>query len=361
MTDSRYFRFAVWILLIFLIILVGSHIPFVFVPFIILLQTVFFPILLAGVLYYLMVPIVDRLTERRVPRTISIILIYLGFIFVVTMLVVTLGPVFQRQVMSLIDNAPGLFNEVRNWLLEVQQHPMLTTFVSPEQVTVEEVARRFSEYINQIFFAVVNNISAFLGTLTNFVTTLLMIPFILFYMLKSGDELPRAMIRFLPSKHQDEGRSIVNDMNQTLRAFIQGQIIVSMSVGVLCYIGFLIIGIEYALLLALVAMVTNVIPFIGPFIGTIPALIVGILHSPFMALKVLIVIIVVQQIESLLISPRVMGSKLNIHPVTIILLILVAGNLAGFLGLILAVPTYAIGKVVISHTYRLVRLRLGWD
>jgi predicted PurR-regulated permease PerM len=146
-------------------------------------------------------------------------------------------------------------------------------------------------------------------------------------------------------------------MDFALSSYIQGQIIVSICVGILAYIAFLIIGLDYPLVLALVAMFTNVIPFIGPWIGTIPAVIVGLLNSPFMALLVVLAVVVVQQIESNLISPQVMGRKLSIHPLTIIFLLLVAGRFAGLLGLILAVPTYAVGKVLVLHIYRLWVLR----
>jgi predicted PurR-regulated permease PerM len=115
--------------------------------------------------------------------------------------------------------------------------------------------------------------------------------------------------------------------------------------------------VEYSLILALVAMLTNVIPFVGPFIGIIPALIVGFIESPMMMLKVIIVVVIAQQIESNLISPQIMGRALDVHPLTIILLLLVASSLGGVLGLILAVPTYAMLKVVVKHSYRLFRLR----
>lgn len=119
------------------------------------------------------------------------------------------------------------------------------------------------------------------------------------------------------------------------------------------YIGYLIIGLDYSLVLASVAMLTNVIPFIGPFIAIIPALIIAFLTSPFMALKVLIVAVIVQQIDGNITSPYIMGRNLDIHPLTIILLLLVAGSLGGLLGMIIAVPVYAVLKVILSHAYRL--------
>jgi predicted PurR-regulated permease PerM len=123
------------------------------------------------------------------------------------------------------------------------------------------------------------------------------------------------------------------------------------------YIGYLIIGLDYSILLAMFAMLTNVIPFLGPFIAVIPAVIVGFLDSPFMVVQVLIVVIVVQQIDGNVSSPLIMGKRLDIHPLTIILLLIVAGSMGGLLGMLLAVPTYAILKVICSHSYRLYLLR----
>src|SRR5690606_25440673 len=113
----------------------------------------------------------------------------------------------------------------------------------------------------------------------------------------------------------------------------------------------------YALVLSLLSLFTNVIPFIGPLLGTIPAIIVGWIEDPVMVIKVLIVAVIAQQLEGNLVSPLVMGRQLKIHPLTIIVILLVAGSLGGFLGLLLAVPTYAVSKVVISHIYRLILLR----
>lgn len=121
-------------------------------------------------------------------------------------------------------------------------------------------------------------------------------------------------------------------MDFALSSYIKGQILVSFCVGVLVYIGYLIIGLEYSLILAIITMFTNVIPFLGPFLGTIPAVIVALIDSPGMVVKVLVVTIVAQQIEGNLVSPLVMGKSLNIHPLTIIVLLLVAGSLVGFWG-----------------------------
>ncbi|MED4580769.1 AI-2E family transporter, partial [Bacillus atrophaeus] len=134
-------------------------------------------------------------------------------------------------------------------------------------------------------------------------------------------------------------------------------IIVSCCVGVLVTIGYFIIGLDYPLMLGVVAMVTNVIPFIGPWIGTFPGVVVGLFDSPTTAILVIVVVVIAQQIESQIISPQVMGRKLSIHPLTIIFLLLAVGNFAGIVGMLLAIPGYAVAKVIVSHIWRLVLLR----
>ncbi|WP_216828353.1 AI-2E family transporter [Alkalihalobacterium elongatum] len=356
MPRGKFFYFCYGVILIFLIIFLGSKVQFIFRPIVVLVQTLFAPIIIAGVLYYLSRPFVNLLS-RWIPRGISILILYLSAISIVTLLVLLIGPELQRQFNSLVRNMPFFINEMRDLLIKLQENEWVARFQQNENYTIEELTSRFVEYLNEIVSAVGTNVAAFIGFITNILIIMIIIPFVLFYMLKEGEKAPRQVLRLLPAKQQQEGRHILGDMDTALSSYIQGQIIVSFCVGVLCYIGFLIIGIDYPLVLALVAMFTNVIPFVGPWIGTIPSVIVAMFHSPLMVFLVVVVIIIVQQVESNLISPQVMGRKLAVHPLTIILLLLVAGRFAGLLGLILAVPTYAVGKVIVSHTYRLWKLK----
>src|SRR5690606_24418637 len=122
-------------------------------------------------------------------------------------------------------------------------------------------------------------------------------------------------------------------------------------IGILLYIGYLIIGLDYAIILALIAAVTSVVPYLGPTIAISPAIIIAIVHSPFMLLKLAIVWVSVQFLEGNFISPNVMGKTMKIHPLTIIIVLLVAGNLFGLVGVILGIPGYAILKVIVQYLY----------
>ncbi|WP_256333966.1 AI-2E family transporter [Jeotgalicoccus aerolatus] len=130
-----------------------------------------------------------------------------------------------------------------------------------------------------------------------------------------------------------------------------GQLLVSLVVGILLLIGYLIIGLDYAFLLALIGVVTNVIPFLGPYIAVIPAIIIALFQDPIMAVYVGIIMLIAQQIEGNLITPNVMGNALSVHPLTVITLILAAGNIAGIWGIILAIPFYAVVKTIVINIY----------
>ncbi|WP_026675452.1 AI-2E family transporter [Alkalihalobacterium bogoriense] len=356
MPQGKYFRIGYALIIILLIIYLSTLVDFIFRPIAVLIQTLFAPIILAGVLYYLFRPFVNLLA-KKMPRSLAILLLYIIVAAVLTFLFLLVGPELQKQLNSFMKNIPHLMNEIRTLINNLQQNEYLARFQLNENFSFEQISSELTTTINNVLSTIGTNLASFIGFITNAVLIVIIIPFVLFYMLKEGEKAPAQFLRLLPKKQQEDARRILGDMDKALSSYIQGQIIVSFCVGVLAYIAFLIIKLDYPLVLALVAMFTNVIPFIGPWIGTIPAVVVGLIHSPFMALLVILVIIVIQQIESNLISPQVMGRKLAIHPLTIILLILAAGRFAGLLGLILAVPTYAVLKVIVSHIYRLWKLR----
>ncbi|SFS46549.1 AI-2E family transporter [Marininema halotolerans] len=365
MPQSKLFRFGYAIILVFLIIYLGTKIDFVFRPIVILVQTLFFPFLVSGVLYYLFRPVVRLLEKRKIPPVASILLIYGMAIGLVTLAVILGGPTLTKQITMLVNNIPDLMKNLQAYLENLQRdlhsNPYLKNYINQENPlqgdNLNQYITQFTNYISSSYTSIVSNIANFIGIITSIIVVFVTVPFILFYMLKEGEEAPKQLLRLLPPSQRVEGRKILNDMDSAVSSYIQGQVFVSFCVGVLVYIGYTIIGLDYALLLALVTMCTNIIPFIGPFIGTVPAVIVALTMDSSMIWLVLIVVIVVQQIEGNFISPQIMGRTLNIHPLTIILILLVAGSLGGFLGLLLAVPTYAILKVIVSHIYRLIRLR----
>ncbi|HEU4964788.1 MAG TPA: AI-2E family transporter, partial [Bacilli bacterium] len=175
------------------------------------------------------------------------------------------------------------------------------------------------------------------------------IPFLVFYMLKDLKVLERTVVAFFPRQNRREIVRLIRSIDEALGNYIRGQLMVAAAVGLGTYIGLVIVDMPYALLLALIVAITNIIPYIGPFIGAAPAILLALTVSPTMALKVAIVNLVMQQLEGNLISPLLIGRQLKLHPMLIIFALLLGGEMFGIVGLILAIPVVAVGKVILQH------------
>ncbi|HEX7064780.1 MAG TPA: AI-2E family transporter [Bacillales bacterium] len=347
LAKERWFRIGIGIIMLFVIIWLIQEDSIVFTPLIVFVKTMFLPFLIAGLLFYLTRPLVQLLERWHVPRKVAILCIFLIIIGILTLAVNLLVPVVQRQFNRLIENVPTMINSIQNWIEYWQANQdSIPDFVI-------DAVHNAGNKLQGTFSAAGSSIGGILSSFVGFLFSLVVVPFILFYLLDDRAKFTQSVVRFFPRTRRDEIRHVLSDMDNALASYIQGQLIVSSCVGVLLLIGYLIIGLDYALLLALFGMVTNVIPFLGPFLAVIPAIIAAFFQDPIMVLYVIIVMIIAQQIESNLVSPQVMGRQLNVHPLTIILLILVGANLMGVVGMILIIPTYAVLKVVVQHLYQL--------
>lgn len=344
------------ILLVLLIIYVSTKVSFLFEPIIVFASTLFTPILIAGILYFIFNPIV-RFLEKKLPRTLSILLIYLVFVAFIGFVLSAVGPVFTKQVTDLFNSIPSYVKQIQIFIKQMSNSQWFTWMMNQDFVSVAKIESSIGEYLTSLPENITGSLSSVFGVVTNIALTAVTVPFILFYMLKDGHRFPNLAVKILPEKYKNEGLKIFKDLYETLAAYIQGQLIVCLFVGTACFIGFWIAGVKYALILGLIIAVTNIIPYVGPFLGATPAVIIAFLDSPTKALIALIIVVAVQQTDGNLLSPLIIGRRLNTHPLTIILLLIGAGSFGGILGMILAVPAYALLKAFTLNIVRLVRLR----
>jgi len=351
------FLFAV--LLVGLIILVYTKISFIFTPLTVLIKTVLLPVVLAGIMYYLLNPIVDYWESKQVKRIYSILILYLLIAGVITLLIVAVFPIIRDQIFGLIYNFPTYSQEVEQKFRQLIGSQFFSQLQQTLGFNPTDIARSLSEQASKIMHNALGSIGGFLGAVTEIILAFVTLPFILFYLLKDGKKLPHYILQFVPTKLREQSYRVMVEMNHQISSYIRGQIIVSCCIGLLLFIGYKIIGLEYSLVLAVIAAFTSIVPYLGPAIAITPALIVSIVTSPIMLIKMIVVWTVVQLVEGKLISPQIMGKTLKVHPITIIFVILTAGNLFGVLGVILAVPGYAVLKVIVIHLFRWFKNRSG--
>ncbi|MDR0139961.1 AI-2E family transporter [Metabacillus idriensis] len=361
MNKSKVHFWTIEILLLLLIFYVSTKVSFLFQPLIVFASTLFFPILIAGILFFIFSPVVKLLEKNKVPRTLAILILYLIFIGLIMLLLSTAGPVVSQQITDLFKNFPSYITEIRHFIMNLSESRWFTWVMTQEYVSVEETIDKIEKSLGSLTTSlpesITSSVTKVLGVVTNITLTIITVPFILFYMLKDGHKFPITAVKILPAAYRREGIKIFEDLYQTLAAYIQGQLLVSLFVGTGCFIGYTLIGLDYALILGIVVAIANIIPYLGPFIGAAPAVVIALLDSPTKALLAAVVVTVVQQIDGNVLSPLIIGKRLNTHPLTIILLLIGAGSFGGILGMILAVPTYAVLKAVLLHVIRLVKLR----
>ena len=355
--NSKLMFWSVELLIIATLILVSSKIDFVFQPIGTFFTTLFAPILIAGFLYYLLNPLVNLLMKMGVKRLAAIALIFILLIGMIVLIFMSIIPNLVEQLVSLARNIPGFISNMQTWLQELANNA--TRFPLFKELDVDKYISNLDvsagSIIQQSLTGVTNGLGSVIGKITTIVLLLVTVPFILFYMLKDGEKLVPNIERLFPEKQRENIKGLLQQLNKTLSDYISGQAIECLFVGTFTFLGYLLIGVDYAFLFGVIAGMTNLIPYLGPYLGLAPALIYTFFDSPTRALLCIVVVIIVQQIDGNVIYPNVIGKSLNIHPLTIILILLVAGNLSGILGVFLGVPVYAILRTLVVFVVKIVK------
>lgn len=351
------------LLLLAALIFVFTKIQFVFSPVFTFFQTLFAPFLLAGFLFYLLNPLVNALTrikikKFKVKRPLAIAVVFLLLISILALIISFFIPRLVEQIKSLVIGLPGYLQELQHFLTKMLNNSNAAWL---QKVDIHSYFNKFegslTSMLKGFIVSLTSSLGSVIGTITNVTVTAVTVPFILFYMLKDGEKLVPAVQRIFPKHNQGKVASLMHDLSHTLSRYISGQMIECLFVGTFSAIGYSLTGIPYALLVGLFAGLTNIIPYLGPYIGLMPALFLAFSKSLTTVFWVIVVCIVVQQLDGNLVYPNVIGKSLNLHPLTIIIILLVAGNIAGLLGMILGVPLYAVSKVVIKFIYNIAKIQ----
>lgn len=349
------------LLLLGLVVFIFKEVSFLFHPVSVFMKTVVLPIVLALIFFYLLRPILRMLESFKIPRIWGIIIIFLGVVGLITLLIVLVFPFLRSQFQTLIEEFPEYFMQLLTDVDAFLRTSFIGNYYSESDFTIDTLLAtlpaNIADTLQNTVTSVITGVTGLISTITGVILSVVIVPFILFYLLKDGEKLPEYFLKLLPPRFREDTREVFTEADRQLGAYIQGQLIVAFCIGVMVYIGFLIIGMDYALLLGVLAMVTSIVPYIGPAIAITPAAIIALVTSPFMLVKLAIVWTVVQLVEGNLISPQVMGKTLFIHPVTIIFVLLTVGSLFGIVGVILGIPMYALLRVLISHFYKLFKRR----
>lgn len=340
------------ILLFLLNIYLLNKVGFVFKPVGDFITVISLPVVLAAIFYYLLNPIVDMLEKRRVPRIATIIFLFVIIIALIVWGLVVAIPNIISGVEKFTAAMPHYVNVAQDQVNAIASNPHFEQFRPQVDQFANSIGDQLIGWSKSFSVSAVSSLTNLISKTTSVLISLIVFPFVLFYLLRDGKNLNGFVTGLLPNSWRKDTSKVLHEINSQLSNYVRGQVLVAIAVAVMFMIGLPIIGMRYAAALAITAGFLNLVPFLGSFLAAIPMIIVGLaIGGPFMLVKVLIVIVIEQTLEGRFISPLVLGKQLSIHPITILFVLLTAGQIFGIWGVLLGIPFYATVKVVVVHFY----------
>lgn len=313
------------------------------------IRAVWPPLVFAGVVIYLLNPVVTRLQERHIPRVLGTALCYVLVLGLLVLLGLLVAPIAASQATDLADEWPSLREDVERWIDDMALNTDDWIINTP---TVEEIRQEFTQDSGSLSENIsrIRNVG---GKILHGAIIVLLGPIIAFYLLVDLQRLKKTARSLIPSNRHDEVELVIGRLNRALGGFMRGQLLVALIVGVMVSIGLAVIGLEFWLIVGMIAGIANIVPLVGPWVGGVPALVIALsVGDARQAFWVVVVMVGAQQIDNHLISPMIMQRTVKLHPAGVILALIAGGSIGGIFGLFLAVPTLAVLKILIGHLWR---------
>lgn len=302
------------------------------------------PFFIGFIIAWLFSPLVNKLTKKGMSRILASILIYVVLILFLLGFFQIFIPIVYEQLNELLKILPNVLTKITDVINNLFARIEFEGLdIEGLRVNALGVVNEFGNNLaSNLPETIMNTVSGFVAGIGTFLFSLI----IGLYMLFDFDNVSTHFLKVIPRHHQMEMASLLEKIGVEVRKCVNGTLLVACMVFVCDTVGFSLVGLNGALLFGLFCGITDLIPFIGPYIGAAAAIIVGLTQSPFVGIAVLVIALIVQLVENYILQPVVMSKATNLHPVTIICGLLIFGHFFGIVGMILATPIMSIFKVV---------------
>lgn len=297
----------------------------------------------AFILAYFFDPIYEFLLKKKVPKILSILIIFSIIIALLIIIIFVVIPSLINQLTILYNEVPNLFEEYQALILSLK--PQLSNFINPENVEIL-IKENFSEMQRNILRFSQNIIIYLSGTVSSITFGIVIIPLILFYLLRDIIIFKENLYNFVSKKNKEEFKKIIEKIDSIISGFIRGRLVICTIVGVIIGVGLYFLNLKFAFIIGIISGVLNFIPYLGPIVGLFLALIFALGQPWWILLLIIILFVFANQVEAMYLNPTILGKELGLHPLTVIFSMLVCGQILGILGVLIAVPLVAILKVL---------------
>jgi len=309
------------------------------------------PFFIAFALAYLLDPVTDRLESLKISRTFAVLVLMAGVFSLVTGIGLLIFPLLKLQAEHLVSNLPNYIVIMQEWI-----YPLLGVVGEPEKIQgilnrellkVGELPLKVISSVTSILWGSVAGLFSFILLLAN----LVIIPVVMFYLLRDYDLINKKMLSFVPARSREQVLSLIKEIDGVLAGFVRGQLMVGLIMAGLYSIGLFFCGTPMSLFIGLLAGLASLVPYLGLVFGFVPAAILTFMQTQdwVLVFGVAGVFAVVQGLEGMIITPRIVGEKIGLHPVAIILAVLLGAEFFGLVGVIVSVPVAAALNVLFTH------------
>jgi len=311
-----------------------------------LLKNVLIPFALGGIIAYALTPAARYLNRWGFSWKVSVLIIFIALLLFFILLFFLIIPESVSQFRTLTSNLPQYTSKIIDIAKAIdERYPSLNVSEAIEEFMLN-LSSNLQSYLSRLLSNVVNLFSLIMSIIfMGFVLT----PFILYYFMVDAIKIRRTLIRMFPDQKRKEYIYLIRLTDQIVGGFIRGRLLVSLFVGIGVTVGLFIMKIEFPLVIGVFSGIIDIIPYLGPFIGAIPALIFAATKSIWLVLGVSLLFSGINLIEGIYISPKFMGREIGLHPVTVLFALMVGGQLFGALGIIVAIPVAGIVKAFYLH------------
>lgn len=318
------------------------------------LAPVLTPFAVAALLAYLGDPLADRLQGKHVSRSLAVALVFLFMTLGVLLLVVMLIPMIERQVTRFVERLPAYLDWARGTLLPWVENQFGVDTAGFDGSSFVELLKSHWQQAGGLASTIVGRVSRSGMTVMLWLTNLLLIPVVTFYLLRDWDTLVERMRSLLPRAIEPTFSRLARESDEVLSSFLRGQLLVMLSLGAIYSVGLSLVGIELALLIGMTAGIVSFIPYLGAIVGVAAGLVAAMVQFGdwWHVALVLAVFGIGQTVESFLLTPLLVGDRIGLHPVAVIFAIMAGGHLFGFLGVLLALPVAAVVMVLLRYLHQ---------
>ena len=305
------------------------------------------PLFIGFIIAWLIDPFIKKIikiSKNKIPRFVSSIIAYLVVIGVIIAMIVIISPQLANQIKNFAGNVPYILNDIKDWINN------LFKTLSVNGLNTKEISTEMTKKVIKITQSSTSEIANFMlqaGTGTiNVLAKIILGVMVAFYLSLTFDKLNGKVEKKLPESWRDNYKELIKRINTSLRGYVGGVLIIMVLVFITQLIGFSMIGLEAPIIFAMFCARTDIIQYFVPYIGAIPAVIVGFAESPIVGVMTILVIFICQQLENNIYQPIIMGKAMKLHPIVIMLGLLLFGHFFGILGMIIATPVIATIKVI---------------